>query len=69
MLAAGAALRVRDEGELAVTIRALLADPQALQAAGEAAKAWAEGEAGILDQVIDTLAPFLTPLEAAHARP
>lgn len=69
MLAAGAALRVKDEGELAVTIRALLADPQFLQAAGAAAKAWAEGEAGILDQVMDALAPFLKPLEAAHARP
>ena len=69
MLAAQAALRVKDEGELAMTIRALLADPHALQAAGEAARAWAEGEAGVLDQVEDALAPFLTPLEAAHARP
>lgn len=69
MLAAGAALRVRDEGELAMTIRALLADPQALAAAGAAARTWAEGEAGILDQVMEALAPFLEPLEAAHARP
>jgi 3-deoxy-D-manno-octulosonic-acid transferase len=68
MLAAGAALRVRDEGELAMTIRALLADSRALQAAGAAAKAWAEGEAGILDQVEGALAPFLKPLEAANAR-
>ncbi|CUW37378.1 3-deoxy-D-manno-octulosonic-acid transferase [Magnetospirillum sp. XM-1] len=69
MLAAGAALRVKDEGELAAAVRALLADPQALRAAGTAARAWAEGEAGILDQVMEALAPFLQPLEAAHARP
>ncbi|KIL97568.1 3-deoxy-D-manno-octulosonic-acid transferase [Paramagnetospirillum magnetotacticum MS-1] len=68
MLAAGAALRVRDEGELAVTLRALLADVQGLQAAGAAAKAWADGEAGVLDQVEDALAPYLAPLEAGHAR-
>lgn len=68
MLAAQAALRVKDEGELAMTVRALLADPQARRAAGEAARAWAEGEAGVLHQVEEVLAPFLAPLEAAHAR-
>ncbi|WP_096703872.1 3-deoxy-D-manno-octulosonic acid transferase [Magnetospirillum sp. 15-1] len=68
MLAAEAALRVRDEGELAMTVRALLADAQSLRAAGEAAKAWAEGEAGVLDQVVEALAPILSPLEATHAR-
>ncbi|BAE52896.1 3-deoxy-D-manno-octulosonic acid transferase [Paramagnetospirillum magneticum] len=69
MLSAQAALRVKDEGELAMTVRALLADQQALRAAGQAAKVWAEGEAGVLDQVDGALAPFLAPLEAAHARP
>lgn len=69
MLAAGAALRVADEGELAVTVRRLLADPEALRAAGAAARAWAEGEAGVLDQVAGALEPFLARLEAAHARP
>jgi 3-deoxy-D-manno-octulosonic-acid transferase len=69
MLAAGAALRVADEGELAATVRRLLADPEAARAAGEAARAWAAGEAGVLDQVAGALEPFLARLEAAHARP
>lgn len=69
MMAAQAALRVKDEGELAETVRALLANPQALRAAGAVAKAWAAGEAGVLDQVEGALTPFLSPLEAAHARP
>ncbi|EME70653.1 3-deoxy-D-manno-octulosonic-acid transferase [Paramagnetospirillum caucaseum] len=69
MLAAKAALRVGDENELAAAVGALLADPPALRAAGAAAQAWAEGEAGVLEQVEQALSPFLAPLEAGHARP
>lgn len=69
MLAAGAAFRVADEGELAATVRRLLADPEARSAAGGAARDWATGEAGVLDNVAGALEPFLARLEAAHARP
>jgi 3-deoxy-D-manno-octulosonic-acid transferase len=65
----GAALRVRDEGELAQTIRALLAHPESLAAAGRAARIWAESEAGVLEKVEAALDPFLQAVEAAHARP
>lgn len=68
MLAAGAARQVADETELTSTLAALLDDPAAVRAAGDAARAWAEGEAGVLEKVEAALEPFLTRLEAAHAR-
>lgn len=69
MVAAGAARRVADEAELAETVAALLGDGEALARARAAAAAWAEGEAGVLDQIEAALSPLLTQAEASHARP
>lgn len=69
MLAAGAARQVHGEDDLARAVRRLLDDPAALRAAGDAARAWAVGEAGVLDKVEAALSPFLAAAEVSHARP
>ncbi len=66
MVDAGAAEQVADEAGLAEAVGRLLADPALLAARRRAALAWADSEAGVLDALMDVLAPFL---EAARARP
>ncbi|MBX9635636.1 MAG: 3-deoxy-D-manno-octulosonic acid transferase, partial [Magnetospirillum sp.] len=67
MLAAGAAEQVDDEAALAVAVGNLLSAPAIQAARRDAAQAWAESEAGVLDAVLDTLAPLLHQAEASHA--
>ena len=68
MVAAGAAAQVADEDELAEAVAARLADRQLLARHRAAAAAWAEGEAGVLDAVMDCLDPLLDQAERPHAR-
>ncbi|CAA7618000.1 3-deoxy-D-manno-octulosonic-acid transferase (KDO transferase) [Magnetospirillum sp. LM-5] len=69
MLAADAACQVADQDQLAEAVGRLLADPAAARAMGARALAWAEAEAGSLDQVMGALAPFIAAVEAGDARP
>ena len=69
MVAAGAAIQVSDGEQLGHAVGLLLSEPETLAARRRAARAWAEAEAGILDQVEGALAPFLAGVEKAHARP
>jgi len=68
MVAAGAALRVGSEADLAVALGRLLADPALTTRFGAAALSWAESEAGALEKVAAALAPFLAAAEARHAQ-
>jgi len=72
MLSAGAARQVADEGALADTVAALLRNPTEREEMGARGTAFAAGEDGVLDRVLDTLAPLLDPLapreKPAHAR-
>ncbi|CCG41727.1 3-deoxy-D-manno-octulosonic acid transferase [Magnetospirillum molischianum] len=69
MVAAGAAIEVKDADDMAKTLGALLADPERLNRMKAAAAAWAETEAEVLDVVETALAPFLRAAERRHARP
>jgi 3-deoxy-D-manno-octulosonic-acid transferase len=68
MLAAGAARTISGESGLTAAVGELLGDAGRCRAMGAAALAWAEAEAGALDQVMAALVPFLTRLEEGHAR-
>lgn len=67
MMAAGASREVADEAALATALAQLLSDPQAAARAGEAARAFADTEAGALDAVMEALVPFLAG--GPHAAP
>lgn len=69
MVAAGAAQQVADEADLIRAVSALLADRTALARARTAARAWAEGEAGVLDQIMGAVTPLLEQAEKADAHP
>jgi 3-deoxy-D-manno-octulosonic-acid transferase len=69
MIAAGAAIEVKDSGDMAETLGALLDDPARLERMKSAAAGWAEAEAEVLDVVEAALAPFLRAAERRHARP
>jgi 3-deoxy-D-manno-octulosonic-acid transferase len=62
MLAADAARTVADETALAETVADLLTDPTTRAAVGERGAAFAAGEAGVLDRVMEALAPLLDPI-------
>lgn len=62
MLAAKAAIEVRDEPHLQEQVDTLLADPAALDRTAQAALLWAESEADILDRFITRLSPYLDRL-------
>lgn len=66
MTACGGAEQVPDEAGLADAVARLLADPALLARRRDAASAWAESEAHVLDAVLDALAPFL---DRPDARP
>ncbi len=63
MIAAHAAGSVSDEATLADAVNALLADAAERQRMAAAAKAFAEGESGVLDRILGVLQPFLDRLE------
>lgn len=65
MLAAGAAVQVADEVELAGAVASLLSDPHALAWQRGAAKIWSDSEAGALDALMQTLSPWLEALDAS----
>lgn len=70
MLRIGAAAQVADAAGLADAVAALLTDATRRTASGEAARAFASAEAGVLDAILRALSPFLDVLEAPrHARP
>lgn len=57
--AAGAARVVADEAALARAVDALLADVSTRRAMGEAGRGLAEGEAAVVDRILDRLVPLL----------
>ncbi|HIJ38101.1 MAG TPA: 3-deoxy-D-manno-octulosonic acid transferase [Rhodospirillaceae bacterium] len=57
---AGAALRLTDETALAEALRCRLGDPALVTQAGDAARAFATAEDGVLDCVFDELRPWLS---------
>jgi 3-deoxy-D-manno-octulosonic-acid transferase len=59
MTQAGAVAMVRDEAELANTLRDLLADPERTRALGRAALAFTERQGAALDDALARLAPLL----------
>ena len=61
--------QVTDGEQLGREVGLLLSEPETLAKRRQAARAWSEAEAGILDQVEGALAPFLAGVEKAHARP
>lgn len=65
MLAAGAAIQVADEVELAGAVGGLLSDPHALAWQRGAAQIWSDSEADALDAVMRTLSPWLEALDAS----
>jgi 3-deoxy-D-manno-octulosonic-acid transferase len=62
MIAAKAAIEVRDESDLQHQVDTLLSAPTALDRTAHAALLWAESEADILDRFITRLSPFLDRL-------
>lgn len=60
MAAAGALRQVADPEQLQASLAALLADPEARATLSKAAAAYASRQAGVLDRVIEALAPALT---------
>jgi 3-deoxy-D-manno-octulosonic-acid transferase len=70
LIAAGAAVEVRDAEALAGRVRAMLADPAARTTAGSAARAVAATGRGATERVLEALQPLLRhlPHDAAHAR-
>jgi 3-deoxy-D-manno-octulosonic-acid transferase len=75
MIAAGAGVQIADADDLTRTLDRLLGDASALEAGSQAALAWSQGEAKVLDHVIGELAPYLDKVAASpeikdrHARP
>lgn len=69
MIAAGAAIEVKDADTMAQTVATLFDDPDRLARMKSAAAAWAKTEAEVLDVVEAALAPFLRAAETRHARP
>lgn len=69
MLQTGAARQVEDEADLALAIGQLLVEPARLAEHRNAAREWANAQAGALDAVEAELAPYLDRAEAKHARP
>jgi len=67
MRAAGASETVSDAGSLARAVAALLADGGERARRAAAAAGVAAGEAGVLDRVMDALAPYLAPPPGARA--
>jgi 3-deoxy-D-manno-octulosonic-acid transferase len=59
---AGAALEVRDGASIAACLEQLLPRPNEIAAMGEAARACAETERGVIDRVMAVLEPLMTPL-------
>ncbi len=59
MAAAGAALQVADEAELAATVGRLLGAPSERRKLADSARTFTEAEAAVLDAVMDRLAPFI----------
>jgi 3-deoxy-D-manno-octulosonic-acid transferase len=57
-----AALRVKDEAELADKTRAFLENPAAFAPMSEAAQKWTDSKAHILDELMADFAPYLCPL-------
>ncbi len=57
--AAGAARPVPDEAALAAAVDALLTDEPARSAMGQAGQALADGEAAVVDRILDRLVPLL----------
>lgn len=55
----GAALEVADEADLGDTLARLLSDTAERERRGGAARAFAEGEAGVMEAVLDALGPWL----------
>jgi 3-deoxy-D-manno-octulosonic-acid transferase len=68
-IAAGAALRVRDAGELIVNVAALLRDSAARTAMRERATAFCAAHRGAADRLWAWLAPHLPPARAAVVSP
>ena len=62
MTAAGASLSIDDAGGLSNAVAELLADPAAAEALAEKAQAFAQAEAGVIDRLMDELAPYLARL-------
>jgi 3-deoxy-D-manno-octulosonic-acid transferase len=67
LLELNAAEKVNDGNGLAQALANHLADPELRKARAQAAKDYAEAEAGVLDRLLLTLAPFLEG--KTHARP
>ena len=67
MLAVDAARGVSDAAALADAVADLLSDEADRRALGERARAFADGESGVLDRVMESLAPLLDPLASSHA--
>jgi 3-deoxy-D-manno-octulosonic-acid transferase len=67
MLAVDAARGVADAAALADAVTDLLLDEGERRALGARARAFADGESGVLDRVMDSLAPLLDPLAPPHA--
>lgn len=59
MLAAGAARPVADPAALAAAVTELLADPVAMRVMGEAARNFADEQAGVLDRTLAAILPLL----------
>lgn len=62
MDASGAALPLPDEAAFASTLRRLLTDPQALKALQDKGRAFAQDQDGVIDRVMNALAPLLAPV-------
>ena len=62
MTAAGASLSIDDAAGLSNAVAELLADPAAAEALAEKAQAFAQAEAGVIDRLMDELAPYLARL-------
>ena len=62
MTAAGASLSIDDAAGLSNAVAELLADPAAAGALAEKAQAFAQAEAGVIDRLMDELAPYLARL-------
>lgn len=67
MVAANAARRVADAGDLAEAVSALLGDTGQREALGQAAEGFSGAEAGALDRVLERLDPLLNEVEKRHA--
>ena len=67
MTAAGAMRRVADGNELAEAVAGLLRDAAERERLGEAAKRYADVEAGVLDELVTALSPYLDQVSGESA--